>query len=308
MQPTAPRPVAGLHHVTAISGAPQENFDFYAGLLGQRLVKKTVNFDDPGTFHLYYGDRTGTPGTILTFFPYLGARQGREGAGAALAFAYDVAETALGGWRDRLTAAGVAVTDEGTRFGAPVLGLRDPHGQRLELVGRSGAPDVPQRFAGVTLWVDDIAPTARVLTEGLGYRDAGHEAERGGGERLRLSDADGGAIDILLRDDAPRARGGTGSIHHIAFRAADNDHQDALREALLAAGHRVTPRIDRQYFNAIYFREPGGTLFEIATDPPGFAVDEPVEQLGRALRLPPQHEPLRSRIEAALPPLHTEAA
>ncbi len=310
MSPIPLASVAGLHHVTAITGAPQANHDFYVGLLGQRLVKKTVNFDDPGTYHLYYGDRTGTPGSILTFFPYTDARRGREGAGAALTYAYGVAESALDGWAERLTRAGLEVHNNVMRFGAPVLGLRDPHGQRLELIGRPDGPETPRRFAGVTLWVDDPAPTARVLRDIMGYREVGQErddSDGAAGERLRLTDAEGTAIDILRRDGAPRAQGGIGSIHHIAFRAADHAHQAALREALLAAGHRVTEAIDRQYFTAIYFREPGGTLFEIATDPPGFATDETVEDLGTSLRLPPQHEPLRARIEAVLPKLDTRA-
>lgn len=297
-----PAPVPGIHHVTAISGPPQANLDYYTGRLGQRLVKRTVNFDDPGTYHLYYGDRTGSPGTILTFFPFEGAAPGTEGSGQALAWAYGAPKGAFDGWVDRMGAAPADVT---RRFGARVLSLRDPHGQRLELVETDGRGDALGPFHSVTLWVDDPAPTARILTEVFGYAGAGQEAD-GAGERLRLvAQGDGPAaiVDILRRDGAPRGRQGRGTIHHIAFRARDNAMQMDIRDRLQAAGQQVTPQIDRQYFNAIYFREPGGILFEVATDPPGFAVDEPVEALGRSLKLPPQHEPLRARIEAHLPPL-----
>ena len=300
------RPVAGLHHVTAISGPPQANVDFYTGPLAQRLVKKTVNFDDPGTYHLYYGDHHGSPGTILTFFPFEGAAPGREGPGQARDYSYAVPKGAFDGWIARL---GVAPGDVSERFGARVAQLTDPHGQRLELVETEGQGDALGGFHAVTLWVDDPAPTARVLTEIFGYREVGEEAD-GAGSRLRLAvpgDAPGRMIDILHRP-APEGRQGRGTIHHIAFRAEDDAMQDDIRERLLSAGHRVTPRIDRQYFNAIYFREPGGTLFEVATDPPGFAVDEPVEDLGQSLKLPPQHEPLRARIEAHLPALRLPAA
>jgi len=301
-----PTPTAGLHHVTAISGQPAANVRYYTERLGQRLVKKTVNFDDPGTWHLYYGDAAGSPGTILTFFPFVGAAPGREGPGQALAWAYGVPRGAFDGWVARMGAGPAQVSE---RFGARVLTLTDPHGQRLELVEGAGRGDALTGFHSVTLWVDDPEPTMRVLTDLLGYAPRGEEADAGGGRRLRLEaegEAPGRVIDILHRPAAP-GRQGAGTIHHIAFRAQDDAHQDALREALMAAGQRVTPRVDRQYFNAIYFREPGGTLFEIATDPPGFAVDEAPEALGRTLMLPPQYEPMRARIEAHLPPL-TEPA
>ena len=295
-------PTAGLHHVTAISGPPQENLAFYTDRLGQRLVKQTVNFDDPGTWHLYYGDSAGSPGSILTFFPFPDAAQGREGTGKALAFAYGVPRGAFDGWVTRLGAGRDAVSE---RFGARVLGLRDPHGQRLELVEGEGRGDALTGFHSVTLWVADPAPTARVLTDLLGYAEVGEEGD-GPDRRLRLAapgSAPGRLVDILQRP-GPRAREGAGTIHHIAFRASDDAHQMALREAVAGAGHHVTPQIDRQYFNAIYFREPGGILFEIATDPPGFAVDEAPDALGTALKLPPRYEARRAEIAAALPPLH----
>ncbi|WP_238380926.1 ring-cleaving dioxygenase [Alkalilacustris brevis] len=306
---TAMPPVAGLHHVTAISGAPQANLDFYTGVLGQRLVKKTVNFDDPGTYHLYYGDRVGSPGTILTFFPFVGAAPGREGPGQALAYAYDLPRAAFDNWAERLRNEGHAEGTVSERFGARVLTLRDPHGQRLELVEADIDGDALGGFHSVTLWVDDPAPTARILTDVFGYTDLGSEADAGGGERLRLKapgDAPGAIIDILRRDGTP-GRQGAGTIHHIAFRASDDAMQLDIRARLQAAGQQVTPQIDRQYFNAIYFREPGGVLFEVATDPPGFMVDETEAELGSSLKLPPQHEPLRARIEAHLPPLKVPA-
>lgn len=304
--------VAGLHHITAVSGNPQENVDFYTGPLGQKLVKQTVNFDDPGTWHLYYGDALGSPGTILTFFPFANAAPGRAGAGAASAFAYRTAPGAIDSWMERLAAAGIAAREFDERFGERVIALADPHGQPVEIVGDSSvaAPEAAlEGFHSATLWVADPAPTARILTEVFGYKEAGHE-RRADDERLRFA-APGTAraryIDIRRTDDAPRHRPGAGTIHHIAFRAADDTMQDALREALIAAGMQVTPRIDRQYFNAIYFREPGGVLFEVATDPPGFTVDEPQETLGRALKLPPQYEPRREEITRNLPPISVPA-
>lgn len=302
--------VPGLHHITAISGAAQENLDFYAGTLGQRLVKKTVNFDDPGTYHLYYGDRRGNPGTILTFFPFVGAEPGREGSGQALAYAYAVPKGAFDGWVNRIRETGAAQSEIGERFGARVLALRDPHGQRLELVEEETSGDSLGGFHSVTLWLDDPAPTARLLVEVFGFAESGHEAEPSGGERLRLTatgKGPGTMVDLLRRDGAPRGRQGVGTIHHVAFRARSDAEQMALREHLIAAGQQVTPQIDRQYFNAIYFREPGGVLFEVATDPPGFLVDESEAELGRALKLPPQHEPRRREIEAHLPALEHPA-
>ncbi len=297
-----PAPTAGLHHVTAISGPAPENLAFYTGRLGLSLVKKTVNFDDPGTWHLYYGDPAGSPGTILTFFPFGDAAPGREGPGQALAFAHCVPRGAFDGWVTRLGAGHDAI---GTRFGARVLTLRDPHGQRLELVEGDGRGDAPTGLHSATLWVEDPAPTARVLSDLLGLRAVGEEAD-GPGRRLRFAapgDGPGRFVDIVQRPGA-RGRQGAGTIHHIAFRAADDAHQDDIRAQVAAAGHSVTPRIDRQYFNAVYFREPGGVLFEVATDPPGFAVDEAPDALGTALRLPPRYEPRRQEIAAGLPPLH----
>jgi len=301
---TALAAVPGLHHVTAITGTPQPLHAFMTRTLGQRLVKRTVNFDDPGTWHLYYGDGPGRPGSIMTHFPYPGAAAGRQGSGQASAVAYAVPRGAFDTWRERLNAAGHATTPS-ERFGEPVIALLDPHGQPMELVASDAKGTELAGFHSVTLWVDDPEPTARVLTGLFGYGTAGSETGPEG-TRLRLvapGGATGSVVDILRRDNAPRARAGAGTIHHVAFRATDDAMQEAIREAVQAAGHRVTPQIDRQYFHSIYFREPGGILFEVATDPPGFLVDETEAELGSSLKLPAQHEHLRARIVAELPPL-----
>lgn len=300
--------IPGIHHITAICGAPQTNIDFYAGALRQRLVKQTVNFDDPGTYHLYYGDAAGTPGTILTFFPFAGAAPGKAGPGMASAFSY-----AIPGGADELAAleadlaeAGVQVEGPLERFGDTVIAFADPDGLRVELVAEAGAaPLGAGGFHGITLWLETFDKTHHLLTDIFGY-DTVDEAAHEGTVRRRLK-APGGAagavIDLVRRDGAPAGRPGTGTIHHVAFRAENDAVQDEWRQRLLSAGFEVTPVIDRQYFNAIYFREPGGILFEIATDPPGFAVDEPAETLGRTLKLPPQYEPHRAEIAAVLPPI-----
>ncbi len=305
-----PRHIPGLHHVTAISGPPQRNVDFYTGTLAQRLVKKTVNFDDPGTYHLYYGDRAGSPGTILTFFPFANAGAGRAGPGMASAYAYAVPAGGFDAWVERLAGSGAVTEGPTERFGARVLTVRDPDGAPVELVETGRDSEEPlDGFHSVTLWVNDIAPTARLLTDVFGYAEQDSETA-GGGERLRLV-VPGGAraavVDVMRRDDARPGRPGAGTIHHVAFRAETREAHAAWREAVRSAGFDVTPVIDRQYFDAIYFREPGGILFEIATDPPGFARDEPVEHLGEKLMLPERYEGMRSQIEAHLPPLEVTA-
>jgi glyoxalase family protein len=299
--------IPGLHHVTAVSGAPQRNLDFYAGLLGQRLVKKTVNFDDPGTYHLYYGDALGRPGTILTFFPFVGAGRGRAGPGTTSATAYAVRPGALDGWRARLAEAGHQVQTH-ERFGERVIGFDDPDGLRIEIVETpeaSNANDDLQGFHGVTLWLDSPDRTARLLTETFGYQAVGEEAEDGA-RRLRLrapGGAPGSVLDLYTRPDSGIARPGAGTVHHIAFRARSDEEQAEWRERIGRLGFHVTEPKDRQYFRAIYFREPGGVLFEIATDPPGFTADESEAELGRNLKLPPWLEPHRSDIERRLPQL-----
>ena len=319
------RTITGIHHVTAICGPPQTNVDFYTGILGQRLVKKTVNFDAPDTYHLYYGDRAGSPGTILTFFPFAQAGRGRAGPGMASAVAYAVPRGGLDAWMMRLAEETVVFEGPRERLGERMIALTDPDGMGVELIetetgdepnGRVGArPDDPtgkprdDGFHSVTLWVSDPMPTARVLTELFGYEEAGRETDDGV-ERLRFRSASpgrGSVIDLARSDARSIGRQGAGTIHHVAFRAEDNAAQQEWRERATAAGLDVTPVIDRQYFNAIYFREPGGVLFEIATDPPGFATDEAPGELGTHLMLPPQHEARRKDIERVLPPLRAPA-
>jgi glyoxalase family protein len=311
MTATPARTIPGLHHVTAISGAPQPNVGFYTGTLGQRLVKKTVNFDAPDTYHLYYGDRTGSPGTIMTFFPFADAGPGRAGPGMASAHAYAVTAGRFDALMERLALDAVDFEGPVERFGRRVITLRDPDGAPVELVETDRAgPDELDGFHSVTLWLRDPAPTARILTDVFGYAAVGEE-RHGPTTRLRLAapgEARANVIDLVRTEGAAFGRPGAGTIHHVAFRAESDAVQREWRERLLSAGQQVTPQIDRQYFNAIYFREPGGVLFEIATDPPGFAVDEPVETLGQALKLPPQYEPIRDRIERVLPPLSTGKA
>jgi glyoxalase family protein len=308
---------SGIHHVTAISGEPQRNVDFYVGLLGLRLVKKTVNFDDPGTYHLYYGDGAGSPGSIMTFFPWAGAPNGRIGAGQLTVTAFSFPATSLGYWTERLVEGGVRFERPEDRFGETVLRFPDPDGLRLELVaatddvreGWAGGPVPPEHavrgFHHVTLLSSDAAGTAELMTDSLGFRQTG-EAEG----RTRFEAGEGGpgdTVDVANGSGFPRGTMGVGTVHHVAFRVPDEERQLELREKVAALGYNVTPVLDRNYFRSIYFREPGGVLFEIATDPPGFAADEDTEHLGESLKLPPWLEPRRGEIEGVLPPLRAPA-
>lgn len=292
----APLTVAGLHHVTAIAGAPQRNLDFYRRLPGMHLVKLTVNFDDPSVHHLYFGDAAGSPGSIYTSFPFTSARQGRAGPGmiSTIALAHPQA-----GEHARTLANSGLTMNLTERFGAPVWSFADPDGQPLELTeGVAG-------LHGVTIWPEDPGPEAALLTEVFGYRETARQSEaRGERRRLELpGQAPGRVIELWQGPAGAPGLGGAGTVHHIALRARDRAHQDALAEALRARGLQPTGRKDRSYFESIYFRTPGGPLFEIATDAPGFATDEPADALGRALKLPSMHEPNRRAIEASLPPL-----
>ena len=306
--------IPGIHHITAICGPAQANVDFYVGILGQRLVKRTVNFDDPGTYHLYYGDQSGTPGTILTFFPFEGADRGKVGAGMASAFAYAVpgGSGPFEALRGALAQAGVRVHETVERFGELAFAIDDPDGLRVEFA-QSGADATAGAglagFHSVTLAIANPEKTARLLTDIFGYGEVGEEATAGE-VRLRFAAAGGGragVVDLVHAGERRHGVQGTGTVHHVAFRAETDAIQRDWRERLLAAGFHVTEVIDRQYFNAIYFREPGGVLFEIATDPPGFAADEPAETMGSALMLPPRYERLRAEIEDTLPPLTVPA-
>ncbi|MFN0113677.1 MAG: ring-cleaving dioxygenase [Paracoccaceae bacterium] len=299
--------IPGIHHVTAISGPPQDNVSFYTEVLDQRLVKRTVNFDAPDTWHLYYGDRTGSPGTIMTFFPFIDAGPGRPGPGMASAHAYAVPKGGFDAWIERVALEGREFGGPEERFGERLISLRDPDGAVVELIetDRPGSGAALDGFHSVTLWEADPQRTARVLTDLFGYAAKGEETSEGV-TRLRLAapgNARGRVIDLIRSDARVSGRQGAGTIHHIAFRAESDAAQLEWRERVLSAGLQVSPVMDRNYFHSIYFREPGGVLFEIATDPPGFSVDEPVETLGTALKLPAQYEAIRERIERVLPPL-----
>ena len=303
----------GLHHITAIASDAKRNVDFYTRVLGLRLVKKTVNFDDPGTYHLYYGDQTASPGTLLTFFLWDELPRGRAGTGLTSAIAWSVPRGALGFWRERLQAQGVAAAPI-ARQGEEVLVFTDPDGLPLELVATTESdprlpaphPEVPpgkgiRGFHGVTLTISVEERTAAVLTEDMGYRLLAREENR-----ARYTVGDGGPgtyVDLLTAPSLPRGRSGLGTVHHVAFRTPDDPSQAEARDALATRGFNVSPIMDRCYFHSIYYREPNGVLFEIATDGPGFTVDEPLAELGRTLKLPPWHEPQRAAIEAHLPKL-----
>lgn len=306
--------MSGIHHVTAIAGNPLRNFDFYTRTLGLRFVKKTVNFDDPGTYHFYYGDETGAPGTILTFFPWEHAAAGRGGVGQTQQTAFRVPASSLGYWTHRFVEKGVAHQPIEHRFGESVLAFTDPDGMSLALIGIAGAEseaawnngDIPKEhairgFHGVTLLLEDAGRTAAILTDVLGFEQVSRE---GSVIRFRASEGLGNLVDIYEARGFLRGNLGRGSVHHIAFRAADDAVQTEMARRLIA-NHAMHPteQKDRNYFRSIYFREPGGVLFEIATDIPGFAVDEPVASLGQTLKLPKFLEPHRKEIEGVLPAL-----
>ncbi|MBN9063069.1 MAG: ring-cleaving dioxygenase [Rhizobiales bacterium 65-9] len=305
----------GIHHVTAIAGPARRNFDFYTRALGLRFVKKTVNFDDPGTYHFYYGDETGRPGSILTFFPWEHASPGQLGVGETFETAFRIPEGSIGYWAHRLLDKGVVHETPRRSFGETVLAFRDPDGMRLALVGVPGAEAEPgwsggevpvehaiRGFHGVTLLLRDAGPTQAILTDVFGFAE---DAREDAAIRLKAGDtAFGGLVDLRVGGGFPRGRQGAGSVHHVAFRAADDPTQEDMVRRL-AENHRITTteQRDRNYFRSVYFREPGGVLFEIATDVPGFAWDEPVASLGQALKLPAGLEAHRARIEEVLPAL-----
>lgn len=299
---------SGLHHVTAIAGDPQANIDFYVKGLGLRLVKKTVNFDEPSTYHLYYGDESGRPGTLMTFFPWGGVAAGRIGAGQSTSTAFSVPEGTLGWWKNHFNGLGIDSAITKVSADEERLSLRDPDGLQLDLIASStidprnpwDSASVPAEYAvrgqhSSVLTVNDPSSTVDVLTNDLGLRIVGEM-----GNRTRLAAGDGGAgniIDVIADPTAQHGLTAGGTVHHIAFRVPDAQTQEKWRQELIGRGFHVTAILDRQYFTSIYFREPGGVLYEIATDTPGFAIDEPLLELGRSLKLPPWLEPSREAIE-----------
>jgi glyoxalase family protein len=311
--------VLGIHHVTAIATDPQKNIDFYAGLLGLRFIKQTVNFDDPGTYHLYYGDATGRPGTAMTFFPWPGARRGRAGVGQAAVTQFAIASGALGYWLERLVQHGIAYEGPIKRFGnETVLSFHDHDGLLLELVATDAAAVLPgwdgvvpepmsiRGFHANTLWVSTLEPTANVLINLLGFHKIARDETT-----TRFGVGAGGPgelVDVRVIPGFLPGMGGAGTVHHVAFRAGDDAAEHTLRAQIVAGGLHITEQIDRTYFHSMYFREPGHVLFELATDAPGFAVDEPVALLGSSLQLPPQYEPMRAAIAARLPEIRVPGA
>lgn len=306
--------IQGLHHITAIAGQAQWNFEFYTRVLGLRMVKKTVNFDDPGTYHFYYGDTTGTPGTILTFFPWEGIQKGRAGTGMATEIGYAVPDGSLDFWQKRFDRYQVTHQPVAERFGEQILPFEDPDGLLLNLIvpadadGRTpwttadiGEQAAAKGFHSVTLTLRNSTPTAKVLTEIFGYVFRAQE-----GNRLRFSTDAVDTANIVDMVEEPTGAHGInagGTNHHIAFRVKDDEVLMEFREKVLAAGLNITEKIDRNYFYSLYFREPGGVLFELASDNPGFATDESVGELGTHLMLPPQYEKRRKQIEQLLPVL-----
>jgi catechol 2,3-dioxygenase-like lactoylglutathione lyase family enzyme len=308
------RQILGIHHITAIAGDPQTNIDFYAGMLGLRLVKLTVNFDDPGTYHLYYGDGVGRPGTILTFFPWPHAPKGRHGTGQVTETAFAIPHNAVDFWTARLAEQHVAFEGPFHRFGESVISFSDPDGLRIELIATKTAHaswayeagPVPLEFAirgfhSATLSQADQRGTAALLTDTMGFHLVAQD-----GDRFRYAVNGGqpaGLVDVLRAPEGRPGRVLVGTVHHIAWRTADDEQQRSWRAELTRLNYGVSPVMDRKYFHSIYYREPGGILFEIATDPPGFSVDESLEELGSKLVLPPWLEPERKSLEAVLPPL-----
>lgn len=307
--------ISGLHHITAIAGSAQKNYEFYTRVLGLRLVKKTVNFDDPGTYHLYYGDEKGSAGTILTFFPWDGIGPGTNGIGMATEIGYSVNKDSLAFWKDRFEQFQVRHQEAEERFGETLLKFKDPDGLELSLIIPATADtripwetnevkseNATKGFHSTTLTLKRIDETAKVLTDIFGYRLLAQE-----GNRFRFitdSVPDSAIIDLLETPDGRYGGSGAGTNHHVAFRVPDEAVQQEFRERISSKGLSITSKIDRDYFFSLYFREPGGVLFEIATDNPGFTVDEPLAELGTHLMLPQQHDYLRAELENSLPKLY----
>lgn len=303
----------GLHHVTAIASDPQRNLDFWFHVLGQRLVKQTVNFDAPDVYHLYYANEAGEPGTVMTFFPFPGAAAGRLGSGQTTVTSYSIPEGSAGWWQTHLRRHDVEVESLTTRFEEDALRFRDPDGLVIELIAHEGGVGAPwdggpipvehatRGFHSVTLTESTLTGTSETFLDTMNF-DATHEDDG----RYRFEVGEGGlgrSVDVVVDPSAPRGLVAAGTVHHIAWRVEDEATQVDWRQQIVEDGHHVTDILDRQYFRSIYFREPGGVLLEIATDPPGFTADEPLLELGRQLKLPPWLEPSREAIAANLPTL-----
>lgn len=307
--------ITGLHHITAIAGKAQRNYDFYSGTLGLRLVKKTVNFDDPGTYHLYYGDEMGTPGSILTFFPWEGIKKGFAGLGMATEIGFSVPAGSLDFWTNRFDEFKVKHQRVNERFGEQYLQFEDPDGLLLNLIANTADNRKPwttkevnedvatKGFHNIVLTVRNAERTAKVLTGIFGYKLLLQEGNR----HRFITDAvqTANIVDIAEEPAGHPGINAGGTNHHVAFRVKDDNVLMEFREKVISAGLSITEKIDRNYFYSLYFREPGGVLFEIATDNPGFATDEPVSELGTHLMLPAQYESSRVKIEEVLPKLQS---
>jgi glyoxalase family protein len=307
--------VLGLHHITAIASNAKQNLDFYTKVLGQRLVKKTVNFDDPGTYHFYFGDEVGTPGSILTFFPWEGVRKGKNGSGMATGIGYSVPKDSLEFWQSRFKQFNVKHEEVAEMFGEKYLPFKDPDGLQLNFIvsanednrkpwetGEVKADVATKGFHSVTLTLRNAMPTATILTDILGYKLLKQE----GNNYRFVTDAikNASIVDIIEAPNSAPGINSAGTNHHVAFRVKDDNILMEYREKVMSKGLNITPKIDREYFFSLYFREPGGVLFELATDNPGFNKDEPVNELGTHLKLPKQYEGARAEIEKVLPDLN----
>lgn len=304
----------GLHHITAIASDPKQNYDFYTKILGLRFIKKTVNFDDPTTYHFYYGDAVGSPGTALTFFPHPGLPRGQAGLGQAVEIGFSIPQNAFSFWIDRFHQLGIPFQGPETRFGEKLIRITDPDGLMLELITVAdplpdtgwAIDDIPadmaiRGFHSVTLWLDKPEKTTALMTNYFGFKSIGVEDSR---ERFSTGlPGVGQIIDVRTLPGVWRGKPGAGTIHHVAVRAGNDEQELVLREALSDGGFHVTPVVDRYYFHSVYFRERNGILFELATDNPGFDVDEPVESLGQTLQIPPQYREHGEAIAKALPSL-----
>ncbi len=301
--------ILGLHHITAIAGDAKRNFNFYSNILGLRFIKKTVNFDDPGTYHFYFGDEVGSAGTILTFFPWgEGIQQGRKGSGMATEIGYSVPKGSLDFWQKRFEQYNVIYNKPAEKFGEKYLTFLDPDGLKLELIESKTddnrkawetdevkADVATKGFHNITLTLNSIKATAAILTDIFGYKLIDQDVNR---YRYATDAVENAAIvDLVELAEEKRGHVANGSVHHVAFRVQNDEVLMKFREKIEEYGLSITPQIDRQYFHSLYFREPGGVLFEIATDNPGFTVDESLEELGKNLKLPAQYEADRARIE-----------